>query len=114
MIFLLQNFLHKFVLVTIYLKLRKEYTKKIPRDEEYAKFVKLSKMRINFFCLACDEVAKARHRCYFPASALVFLKLYISESINDSMTKISMLIVRDMKLPTNQMTLVLDLLCMVQ
>ena len=32
------------------------------------------------FCLACDEVAKARHRCYFPAAtaALVFLKaLYL-------------------------------------
>ena len=45
---------------------------------------------------------------------LFFLKLYISESINDRMTKISVLVVRDMKLPTNQMTLVLDLLCMVQ
>ena len=30
------------------------------------------------FCLACDEVAKARHRCYFQAAALVFLKaLYL-------------------------------------
>ena len=44
---------------------------------------KLLFKRFLLYCLACDEVAKARHRCYFPVAAaaaatLVFLKaLYL-------------------------------------
>ena len=47
--------------------------------------------------------------CFF-----VFRKLGISESTNARMTKVCVLIVRDINLSTNHISLVLDLLCMVQ